>query len=240
MIFALIDEDGNVIASSDEETYYLFEYVCSPYENEIAMGNNVGEKTIIYDAFDPDCKPCVEIKNSDLEKLFKQWSEIIKKRPKKVFIKKEGNDYIFEGVEFAPRMVEQIDLKNLSFDKIDIFNEPEEKFNGGFHYANTNKNKNSEILNKIYSVKKSFGADIKFKNDFTINHSFFPEEFSTDEVKIKIIEALNYIGLLRYTEIDNKIFSFFGFAKCGMALHIIVNNKNEILTAYPNLWRKND
>ena len=232
MIFAIIEGDS-VVASSDQEMYVLLTYISgSLLSNELYCEKIDGDYLYIYDNFDDPYEenPLVKIKNEKINELFKQLAEVKKNNPKKVFIKKEGENFIFEGSEYSPRKIDEVNLKSLNFDKIDIFNEPCSTFNGGFHCLPKEDN-NYEIAKKYCYKKCLSAADIKFKNDFTVNHSLFYEKLSIDEIKQKIIESINDSSVTKYVEIEDKIFSFYGYSK-GISILSIVNNKGEILTAF--------
>jgi len=236
MEFAIVDEDNDVVFASTQRMRLLCTYVCY-HLMEGTYDDEVGDYTHIYDAYDDDETFFAKIKTEKLIEMMNQWEEISKKKPKQVFIKKEGENFIFDCSKYESKEMSKLDLTNLNFTKNNIFNLPKETFNGGFHYIPKEKNKSFEIKNKFCDEYGVITGDIKFQKDFTVNHSFFPENWTIDEIKEQIIKSINKSLTEKYVEIEDEIFSFYGYSDGAITIQTIVNNKGEILTAYPIPWR---
>jgi len=237
MEFAIIDEDYDVAFASTLEMRLLFSNICD-YQGE-SYDEKVGEYIHIYDPYDDNYEFFVKIKEDRLREIERQWEEVRKKRPAKIFVKREGENFVFEVVEYEPRKVDEIDLDSVKIESSDIFNKSDKTFNGGFHHLPKSKDKDFELLNKYCDQKDIITSDVKFKEDFTVNHSFFPEGWSVDKVKKKVLESINKLSVQKYVEVKDRVFSFYGNTE-GEAITIqtIINDKGEILTAYPIPWRE--
>jgi len=225
----VIASNSGVHFASTTEMRLLFTYICDPHIEEYYYEIK-DDYTYIHDFYENQL--FVKIKNNKLIELSNQWQEIDKKNKKMLFIKKKGTSFIFENLKYNWKQAKKIESKFLNFDKSNLLETPNKIFNGGFHYI-TKENKNFNLVNKYYDEYKVITSDIKFKEDFTVNHSFFPKEWSIIMVKEKIIESLDRSVAERYIMVQDKVFCFYGYSKEGILIQTAINNKKEILTAYP-------
>ena len=236
MEIAVIDENHDIVFASTSEMRLLFVYVCDPYKE--VDWEEVDGFMHIYDLYD-DSIPSVKIKKDKLTKISEQWKKISKQTSKRICARKEGESFVFKELNcgLCKRdwgKIKEIGLEDLDFEESNIFNEPGEVFNGGFHYIleTVLEKRNYSLTNKCLGKHCVFTGDIKFAKDFTVNHSFFPKCWTSNEVKNQIVKALDS-SKCKYVEVKDKIFSIYGYAKKGITIQVLVSDKNEILTAYP-------
>lgn len=240
MEFAIINENRDIRFASTTEMRLLFTYICDPYM-EVDY-TEVGDFIHIYDLYDDNCEFFVKIKKDKLRKILKQWEEISEGNAKNILVKKEDEDFVFEDSEYGVRggwlrQTRAVDIEGLSFEKSNIFNKLKEPFNGECHYILQEDLKKSKFINKYCDQKGVVTSDIKFQKDFTVNHVFFPEGLTADDIRQKIIESLGRLTVKKYVEVKDKVFSFYDRTKEGIIIQTIINNKGEILTAYPIFGR---
>jgi len=232
MEFAIVNVNYDLISfASTPEMRLLFTYVCNSSMETYDM--EVEDYIRIYDAYDDDDSFFVTIKKDKLIEITRQWDMIRKKKPKLVFIKKEGEGFKFEGSEYEPRKIDQVNLNNVDIESSDIFNKSEKIFDGGFHYLPKGKDKDFELINKYSDKKGIITSDVRLKEDFTVNHSFFPEDWSVDKIKKKVLESITDLAAKKYVEIEDKIFSIYGYTDEAITVQAIIDDKGKILTAYP-------
>jgi len=215
--------------------HILFSYICETYE--ATDEEEIGDYVYIYDAYDESKKFFVKMKKEKLKKIENQWAEVYKKKPTMVFIKKEGENYTFDDSGYGQIKIgyncEKREIKRINFEKNNIFKIPGKIFDGGFHHVTKKNKKYFELINRYSDEDNVIVASIKFEDDFTVNHAFFPENWSIEYIKKQILKSLKYLFARKYIEVENKIFSFYGKADGGITIQTIFNNKGEILTAYP-------
>jgi len=245
MNIAVIDENHGVAFASTTEMRLLFVYVCDPYKQ--VDWEEIDGFMYIYDIYDDDGSiPPVKIKKEKLATILEQWKKISNETSKKILVRKEGENFIFREMLYGKIKPtwgrgKIINLDDVSFEKSNIFRSSENFFNGGFHYISKTESekKNYRLMNKSCGRHCVFMGDVMLTKDFTVNHAFFPRCWSSDEVKSQIVRSLNnLLNKCKYIEVEDKIFSVYGYAKKGITIQVLINDKNEILTAYPIFWIK--
>jgi len=186
----------------------------------------------IFDAYDPESRPpfCATIPEflDILDKCKKQCSG----SPGKIFIVRENNiiniytqDYSFQDFH---------DIKfneNTKMGK--TFELPEKEFLGGFHCCLQNKNKEKVEFTNLYSDEENvINADIKFADDFTINHALFPKDWTLKQTKERILESLKRVWS-RKVEIEGSRLIVTGYPDEYLPLRTILDENYNILVSYP-------
>jgi len=245
MDIAVIDENHHVVFASTTEMRLLFTYICDPYKE--VDWEEVDGFMYIYDLYDDEGSvPPVKIRKEKRIEILEQWRKIKAQSSKQILVRKEGENFIFKEVDYgrsrqAWKREKAINLEGLKFKNSNIFKEPGEIFNGGFHYISEikSKEKNYKLMNESYGRYCVFMSDMMLTKDFTINHAFFPRCWTSIEVKNQIVKALNsLLNKCKYVEVEDKIFSIYGHARKGTTIQVLINDKNEVLTAYPIFWIK--
>lgn len=215
-------------------------------------GNSIGIKKIkdqifLYDILDDFHSYFFIATIQNFKKLLNDWIKTLKKNPREIIIKKDDNIFI-EGLHFGPSKFDEFDQTNCNFEeaaeknifdfqskKIKINEIEKEIFSGGFHSFNKKniKYNNIEIINESSLINKVITMDFKFKDNFYINHAFFPKDWDIDKIKNAILNILKEKSNGQI-EIEDKIIIFLGLIN-NISIKIFINEKFEILTAYPTL-----
>lgn len=224
-----IIERSDVRFATTSEMRLLFTYICDPWP--MTYDEVVGDDIYIYDAYDDQL--FVKMKERKVNELSDQLEKVNKQKPNKILVRKENEEFIFEGSEYNWDKMNEITLVDLNFEDSDIFKLPDKFFDGGFHYIPKEGKQYFEFINKYYDKNEVVASDVKLEKDLIVNHLFFPENWSVDYVKMQILKSLNHPGVKKYVEVSDKVFSFYGYADEAITIQTMINNKGEVVTAYP-------
>jgi hypothetical protein len=173
--------------------------------------------------------------------ILRWWKQVQEKDPRYIIIKKINNNFFFEedyqeqyDMDFSKATLSERSLENISKPKI-----KDGHFYGGFHLLNKQPEKNIEMKNKLTANENVLSYDIKFANDFTFNHAFFPSDWDKERLKKGILYVLDPDRCSPtddFEKVSNKngiFYAIYKVAKGMVDMRVIFNQNLEIISCYP-------